>query len=62
MEVANMLASYNVAKITEVKGFIKQVHMFHKNTERSVCLLKQMEVANTLAYYYAAKKTNEKSC
>ncbi len=33
--------------------------MFHKNTKRSVCLLKQMEVANTLAYYDAAKIANE---
>ncbi len=33
--------------------------MFHKNMKISVCLLKQMEVANTLAYYDAAKFTNE---
>jgi hypothetical protein len=61
MEVANTLAYYNAAKITKEKSFIVQVHMFYKNTERSVYLLKPMEVANTLAYYNAAKITEVKS-
>ncbi len=53
--MANTLTYYDAAKITEVKSFIVQVHVFYINTERSDYLLKPIEVENTLAYYYAAK-------